>query len=181
MTDALPVLPDDDACAAAIGRMGEIDRDLAAIEAKKSAAVSAATKIAEDSATPLQGERAELEAKVAAYCAANRPRLTSEGKTKTVTFATGEVSWRLGKEKLQVDDSMVDKLLAALTKMRLGRFIKVTRSISTQGILAATEAERKRLARLKGLAFVPPGESFTIKPVAAALADRPPAEGASAA
>jgi phage host-nuclease inhibitor protein Gam len=174
-------ITDDDACAAAIGRLGEIDRGLTKIETTKSAAVAAAAKTAEDAAGPLVSEKAELEARIAAYCSANRRRLTSEGKTKTVPFATGEVSWRLGKEKVEIDDSLKEKLIATLTKLRLGRFIKVSRSISAQAILAATDAERKRLARLKGLTFVPAAETFSIKPVAAALAERPPQDEASSA
>lgn len=166
----------DDQCAAAIAAIGVIDRELAGIETRKGAAVAAASKAAEEQATPLIGRRAELVARVTAWCIAERRRLTAEGG-KTVEFATGKVSWKLGRESVQLpgEKPLQDKILAQLKGARLKRFIKISESISKQALLAATAAERKTLARIRGIVFVPAAESFSIEPTGAELADRPSA------
>jgi phage host-nuclease inhibitor protein Gam len=168
-------LASDDACAAAIAELGTIARTLAAIETEESNAVARATKAAEDKATPLLSQRAALEAKVQAWCTKERARLTRNGETKSVGFAFGAVHWRMGKGKVEIDDRLKEKILDALTHIRgfYDRFTSVKTDLSKAKMLAATDAEKKKLGEIRGVKFVAGREDFTIQPAGAVLATRP--------
>src|SRR5690606_22480753 len=117
-----------------------------------------------------------LGAAIEAWCTAHRARLTGRGAAKTVAFATGSCSWRLGRPGVAIDETLKNKILAALKRGRLSRFIKVSEAISKSAILAATDGERRKLATIKGIAFTAASEAFLIDPEGAELVARPPSE-----
>lgn len=170
MAAALSRLTDDAACEAAIARMGEIALQLAAIEQTKSMAVAAASNAAEDAASPLQAERAELEERVSVFCAANRERLTAGG-SKTVAFKTGAVSWRKGRDRVVYEESRLARIIAALRAKGLKRMIRVKEEINKTAI--ANEPDK--IKGIAGLRIEPGEETFSIEPTSAPLAQTPAA------
>ncbi len=174
----MPPVTSDAAADAAIARMGQLARELSRIETTKAELIAAATATAEGEATPRIAERDRLEAKVAAWCAQERARLTGNGSTKTVGFSAGTVAWRLGRPTVEIDKALEEKILEALYRNRgFSRFIKVTETPSKSAMQNATDKEKAVLARIKGIRFVPGGEAFTITPAGAELADRPQTGG----
>lgn len=170
-----PLFADDQACADAIGRVAEIDRDLQRIEAGKNEAVATAAKAAETLAEPLIGARIVLVARVEAYATAHRVRLTDGGKRKTAPFTTGEGVWRKGRDTVSIDATEADAIVKKLKGMGKGflRFIKVTESLKKTALNDATDDEKARLRKIKGLAFIAGAESFAVEPIALPIAERP--------
>ncbi|SEQ70629.1 Mu-like prophage host-nuclease inhibitor protein Gam [Faunimonas pinastri] len=160
-------LPDDAACEAAIGRLGELDRELARIEADKSERVAKVSKDAEDRAKPHQEERNRLVWTVEAYCAENRKRLTNEGKKKSFKFGTGEIAWRAGRSRVEFDATKSEGLIARLRKVGLNRFVRVKEEIDKSAIGKDAAA----IKGFRGIKVVDGPEQFAIKPVGADLAE----------
>jgi len=182
MKDAAPLsdppIASDAACADAIAAIGEIELTLKRIETEKSAAIARATLSAENKATPLIGKRTELEAKIAAYCARERDRLTRAGETKTVEFPSGRVAWRIGRGRVEIDPVAKPNVLLALHKIRgfFNLFTVQTVELSKAKMMLATAAQKAKLAKIKGIHFVPGSEGFSIEPTGAELSARPPAD-----
>lgn len=183
MNDLAPLpgdlLVDSDAtCSLAMERLGAVRRDRARIATTLAELVAAATKTAEDEATPLIAEEAALEARIAAWCSAERARLTGNNSTKTVGFSSGTVSWRLGKPKVQIDEALKEFIVVQLRKTRgfFDRFTVQTVAPSKAKMMAATEPEKAKLAKIRGVRFLPGEEAFSIVPAGAELAARPEAE-----
>ena len=170
-------LASDDAASDAIARLGHIARSLSFIETKHAETVAKAKATAESLATPLLEEKLSLESRVRAYCEGNRARLTGL-KTKTIMFPAGNVAWRDGVERVEIDESLTEKILDALQRIRgfYVRFSSTTVRVSKSKMKAASEAEKAKLAKIKGIHFVPGEEGFIITPAGAALADRPAAD-----
>ena len=176
MTDspALSELADDAATAAAIDRVGAIDRDLQKIEAGKAKRVADASREAEEKAGPLVTERNDLVARIRAYAETHRRRLTDGFKRKTAPFTTGECEWRLGSGRVVVDDdpTLKSKIFEKLRK--LGGFIRTKEEIDRAAIGRALRADPKApVGKVPGISLEPATESFTVKPVSAELTERP--------
>ncbi|MBZ9936939.1 host-nuclease inhibitor Gam family protein [Mesorhizobium sp. BR1-1-16] len=163
-----PALADDESCAAAIGRMGELDRELALIATTKAEAVEKASTAAEKAAEPLITERSGLFVQVQAYCVANRQRLTDGGRSKTATFPTGSAAWRLGRLRVLVDSVLKDTIIATLKKRGLTDLVRVKEDLD----LAAVGKARDKVKRIKGISFEDPIEDFSVSPVTADLVER---------
>ena len=175
----------DEACAAAIAEVGAVDRKLAAIATEKSAAVAAATKAAEDKATPLLARRSALSAGVEAYATEHRGRLARSGKT--VEFPTGTVNWRDAVDSIDIPPDVEKKIVGPLKQKILGALkkliefyaplVSVSVKLSKTGIKSACQNDPALQAKLKrqGIAFVAGEETCTIVPAGAELADRPEA------
>ncbi len=172
-TDARSGIDSDEACAAAITRIGELDRDLLRVEATKSAAVARASAEAEGRAAPLQAERAALSDQVVAYAAEHRSRLTDGGKRQNAPFATGKVEWRKGKATVQADPALVEKAIARITTLGLTRFLRIKTELDKVAILKEPALLKEN--RIRGITIVPGQESVSVSPTAAELAERVPA------
>jgi phage host-nuclease inhibitor protein Gam len=187
-SQATPIASDA-ACAEAIAEVGRLDRILAGIETRKSAAIAATTRRFEDEATPFLAAKAALTAGVKAWCDAERRRLTG-GKGKTVEFPTGKAGWRKERDTVEIPDEVEAKIVEPAKKAILGAlkrlvgfyapFVTISVRLSKTAIkaIAATDAEAKAKLRDRGIVFVPGGEAFFIEPAGAELAERPqPDEG----
>ncbi len=162
---------DDSACADAIARVGEIRAELARIEAAKAEAVANASADAEQKATPLQEEAAELTARIRTFCEEDRARLTDNHRTKTAQFKTGSVSWRQKQPRLVIDPAMKDKIVAKLKQ--LSGFTRTKVEIDTAAVKKSlTEDKKSPCKRIKGLTLEPSDEGFEVKPTGAELAER---------
>lgn len=102
----------------------------------------------EADARPHAERMTELMKGIQLFCEANRQALTKDGKTKTVGFATGEVSWRLRPPSIVIRGA--DKLIEWLQGNGLERFIRTKR-----------EPDKDALGRELELAVTLPGVSVS--------------------
>lgn len=161
----------DEACAAAIARIGALDVQLGRIEATKASHVAAAAKEAEDRATPLQEERAALELQVAEYATANRERLTDGHRSKTANFTTGAISWRLGKDRVVIDPTLQDKVLERLKRLQGFTRTKVEPDLTAIGKSLAEDKDSP-LKGIRGIRLQKGVETVAVKPTTAELVER---------
>ena len=99
----------------------------------------------------------ELMQGVQLYCEANRQGLTRDGKTKTVGFATGEVSWRLRPPSIVIRNAAA--LVEVLKARMLTRFLRVKEEIDREALGKDLETARD----LPGVS-VSQKEDFVVKP-----------------
>ncbi len=69
-----------------------------------------------------------------AFAHPRRKELTAGGPSKTVTLPTGELRWRTTPPKVNI--SSTEKVLAALEKLGLQRFIRQTPTVNKEAMLA---------------------------------------------
>ncbi len=167
----------DEACAVAIARVGELDRDLARIEQTKSAAVSRAAAEAEARAKPLQEERASIAARVFAYADEHRDRLTEGGKRQNAPFPSGKVEWRKGRPSVQAEPAALEKAIARIRAVGLDRFLRVKTELDKVAILKEPALLKEH--RVRGITIVPGEETVSVSPLAATLAEQLPAAEAA--
>lgn len=159
----LPVPQSDVDAAAAIARIGELARQIAAIEAGGNDRIAAISADVEARRTPLkevlEAERSGLEI----YCAAHRARLTDGGKTKTVKFATGEIAWRTRPPRVTLPRAReaIAELIERLRSLRLDRFLRVTEAVDKEAMLKEPEIA----ASVQGVSIGSAGEDFIVEPL----------------
>jgi phage host-nuclease inhibitor protein Gam len=173
----LPVPQSDVDAAAAIARIGELERAIALIEADGSDRIAAIGADVEARRTPLkeflEAERSGLEI----YCAAHRARLTDGGKSKTARFATGSVSWRALPPKVSLPRAReaLAELIARLKAMRLDRFLRVKEEVDKEAMLKEPEIA----GSVQGVSIGSAGEDFSVEPLEMPASAHQPAEAAS--
>jgi phage host-nuclease inhibitor protein Gam len=99
----------------------------------------------------------ELMKGVQLYCEANRALITKDGKTKTVSFATGEVSWRLRPPSIVIRNAAA--LVEVLKARLLTRFLRVKEEIDREAMGKDLDIARE----LPGVT-VSQKEDFVVKP-----------------
>lgn len=159
----------NEACAAAIAELGALDRSIAAIQARLDERVAAVKAEAEAESQPLQAARDELAARIEHYCNDRRAGLTEFGLSKSATFTTGEIGWRLGQAKLEVEPAKLGAVIAAIERLGLEHMLRRKVDLDRRAIVKQFEAVK----HLKGLKLHPAAESFWIAPVAIDLAPAP--------
>lgn len=142
---------------ARLSRIAELRAIIAEREVILQASVAEAERIYTEVVAPLEAEIARLEGEIATWCEARRAELTKNGKTKTVKFVNGEVSWKTGKASVVLTEKE-EAIVAALKRLKLKSFIRVSESVDKQMVLKAPE----RVAKVPGLTVRPAGESFGI-------------------
>jgi phage host-nuclease inhibitor protein Gam len=163
----------DDAAAAAVARIGAIERALAAIETRKARMTARVQAAAEHQATPLQAERQALFGQLEDYCDRARPRLTDNYRTKSVEFPTGICGWRETRGRVVIDPVQKRTILAALKK-RFADFVRVKEEIDAQAIGIALRKDPKApVGKVPGISLEPPRDAFYVTPAGAELAERP--------
>lgn len=169
--EAAPALASDEEAAAAIERIGFLQRELAKIDTAKAKKVAEASKEAEDRATPIHDEMRPLQEGVEAWCNAERVRLTDGNRSKTATFTTGTCSWRKGRGRVVVEATMKEKVLDRLKK--LAGFTRPKIEIDLAAVSKAfAEDPKTPLRKIPGLSFEAGTESFFISPTGAELVER---------
>lgn len=142
----------------AIAKIGSLQETLEGNNAALEAHIATLRERAIEQAKPLQDEIARLSAGVQAYCETRRAELT-EGKTKSLKFVTGTVSWRKGRVRVEMDhDEAV--VIARLKKAGLAVLVRLREEIDKAAILA-----RPGLVNgVPGVRVVAQPETFTIEP-----------------
>lgn len=163
-----PLPESREAVNALIYEIGEHQRLRQAIQDKLDADVAALKKAAESTAKVQSDSIAEKLGQVHAWCLAHRDEITDDGKTKTVKFGNGEVSWRNRPPGVWLARGMkVEDVIASLQKLgkRFAHFLRPKVELDKEAMLKDPELARA----VPGVRIGSAGEDFTVKPVALQL------------
>ncbi len=98
----LPVPQSRSEAAEAVRLVGELNRDLARLEANMNDQLAAIKEAFEQQAAPIRDQVTATTEGLKAWAEANRVTLTDGGKTKTADLGTGKLSWRLRPAKVRI-------------------------------------------------------------------------------
>lgn len=143
---------------AAIGRIGQLRREIAAEKARADEAIRAAGETFERATAQKAAELAEQERGVQMWCEANRMALTGEGRVKYHDFGTGRVNWRTRPPKVSIRG--VEAVIEGCKQLGLTSFLRVREEINKEAMLADPERARS----LTGVTISSEGEDFVIEP-----------------
>lgn len=154
---------------AAIGRLGELQRERQVAQARLDGQVAKLKDKAEAEAQPALAELRELVAAIGAWCAEHRAEVAGSADGKAAKFPAGAVTWRQNPARVELL-APVAEVIAELKRRRLAQFVVVREEIDRQAILKNPAA----VAKVQGLA-VPDaearGETIRITPVCSGLAE----------
>lgn len=196
---SLPVPQNDAEAEQMIARMGALSLDFEAEKAKHVEIVAEhGRKIAELNEAFAKVEDTFNEANkqifegLKTFAAANRQRLTADGKTKTVRFATGSMSWKEGsfavrsprknddlvaliEARCQVISALLDEAKAkrrrndvelhSATLMKLHAFLRTKVEPNKDAMLA----DRELASTVPGISITRGPEEFFVEPLAAQI------------
>lgn len=145
-------------CAADIKTLGDLQRQMARLQADMNDEIGATTKRYQPQLEALTGRIETLQAGVQVYCEAHRAELTSGGKTKTANLVTGEVQWRQRPPSVSIRGA--EAVLDTLVRMGLTRFIRTRQEPNKEAMLNEPEAVRG----IAGISLVTGVEDFVITP-----------------
>ncbi len=154
-----------DEATTAVGRIGELQREIARTQADLSDEVARIKASAERAVAPLREEVEALTEGVRIWAEAHRMKLTDGGKVKYAGLATGRILWRLRPPRVSVRG--VEAVLEALKTMGLGRFIRVTEELDKD----ALRREPEVADTVPGISIGSAGEDFVIEPLDVVLSE----------
>jgi len=143
--------------------LGEAERAVAVLEAHMNDVIAAAKSAFDGAARPQTARAAALRAGIEAWAAANRAQLTLGLARKTVTLATGTITWRRLPPRIAVTG--VAKVIARLEAAGLGRFLRCKTELDKEAMLKEPGAA----AAIEGIAVVTDEERIDIAPDTATL------------
>lgn len=142
-----------------IEAIGRDQRELQRQDANLGDRLAEAKRWAEESALPLKEQIADAQDRVSRWCEANREELTRGGKTKTVEFTTGKVSWRLRPPAVTL--RKIEDIIAYLRGVKGGpSFLRVKEEVNKDALLAAPQFA----ATVPGVKIGSAGEDFIVEP-----------------
>lgn len=151
---------------ALIAGIGENQRELLRIDADLGDRLAAEKAAAEALALPLKAKIDDAQDRIARWCEANRDELTRNGKTKTVEFTTGKVSWRHRPPSVTIRG--VEAVIEFLKKAKGGKsYLRVKTEIDKEALRAASQFA----ATVPGVRVGSAGEDFIVEPFGAELAE----------
>lgn len=136
-------------------------RELDAIQYKLNAKVERVKAEAEYEAAPLRNRLAELTRGLEIWATANRQALT-QGKTKTITLASGVLRWKLSPPAIKL--TKPTEVLAVIRELGLAQFLRTKVEIDKEALLKAPD----QAAKIPGVAIVQ-AETFEAEPTGLAL------------
>lgn len=164
----LPVPQSREEAAAAVARIGVINREIARLEADMNDQITDIKERAEAACGPLkEGVAAATEA-LKIFAEANRSNLTNQNRTKTVDLGTGTVSWRASPPKVKGVPRAKEAVVELIKKIKgLGftQFLRVTVEVNREAMLADPEKAEK----VPGIKIASDGEEFTVEPFEVAI------------
>lgn len=143
-----------------IKAIGDLQRDLARIEADMNDQIADIAKKAAPRIDQLRERLVVLQAGVQTWCEANRVEIC--GKSKTANLVTGEVSWRTRPASVSLPRAKekLEELITRLRGLGLTNFIRTKEEVNKEAILA----EPAKVAGVKGIKVVTGVEDFVITP-----------------
>lgn len=151
-------------------QLGWAQRDLALKELRLAGKVAKLTALIEKTAGPLKARIKTLEDQIAAYATAHRKELLA-GDTKHHDFPAGKVSWRLNPQSVELRGKLkVADVVAEILRLKLRRpFLRMKLELNKEAILA----DQEKAKPITGIRIAQ-GETFSIEPKGATLADGAP-------
>lgn len=146
----------------AVAEIGTLQRERDRIQAAMNDELAVIRQRYEQQAKPHAERIALLATAVQTYAEANRDALTQNGKSKTVSLASGELRWRTTPPSVSI--KAVEKVIEALKGFKLDRFLRQKEEIDKQAILAEPEA----VEHIKGISITQ-REEFVVVPFETAL------------
>lgn len=153
---AVPQSKDD--CAADINEIGRLYREISVLTAAMNDEIAGITDRYTSTFTPLQDRIKVLQSGVQSWCEAYRDELTNGGKSKSGQFVTGTVQWRQKPPSVTVRG--IESVIETLSRLGLGRFIRVKEELNKDAILNEPEA----IKGVAGLTIKTGVEDFVIQP-----------------
>jgi len=140
---------------------GEALRQIEAIETVMNGDLAKRKQQAVEEAAPFTARADALFKGLQAYCDANRAALTENGKTKTVDFGTGTVSWRWNPAKVNLRGKVED----IITRIRnagdeFQQFLRQTVEVDRAEMLRNPNLAEK----IEGVKIASAGEMFAVEP-----------------
>jgi len=148
---------------------GEQSRVVAELQTRMDAALARAKADFEGRAKPSQEVLKGLFEQLQAWGAANRSRLTADGKVKTVELPAGKIGWRSRPPSIRLT-AKIDEVIKTLRTLKLARFIRVKYEVNKEALLE----EPKRAATIAGIKVVTDAEDFYVEPFGADLSEPKP-------
>lgn len=146
-----------------IKEIGDIQRKLTRMETLKNDQIATITSKYTPDTEALNTKLELLKKGVQSWCEVNRDELTGSGRTKTVKFTTGEVSWRTN--PLSVNIKGTKAVLEELIKRKWNQFITRKTDINKAAINDALKAdEDAEVGKIKGIIVNKDTETFSIAP-----------------
>lgn len=139
-----------------IRAIGDLQRELARIEADVNDRIAAITQEAAPRIDRLREQLAHLQAGVQTWCEAHRAEICGQGKT--ANLVTGEVAWRQRPPSVSV--TRAEDVIHRLRGLGLDRFIRIKEEVNKEAI----RAEPSEVQGIKGLRVVTGVEDFIITP-----------------
>ena len=156
---AAPAAQSRDEVEQLIALIGQHQRELQRHEASLGDRLAEIKRHAEERALPLKQEIATAQDKIARWCEANRSDLTRAGKTKTVEFTTGKVSWRHRPPAVTLRG--VEDIIVFLKSAKGGlSYLRVKVEVNKEALLASPQFA----ATVPGVKIGSAGEDFIVEP-----------------
>lgn len=155
---ALPVPQTRDEAADAIRRIGELQREIEALQVSAKEDVAAVNDRYAREITRRSDEVDCLTDGLRVWAEARKKELTNDGRTKTARLPTGEVSWRGRPPRVVV--RAVEAVLMAIRERSLSQFLRVKEEIDKEAMLADPTLARS----IPGVTIASAGEDFVVTP-----------------
>jgi len=154
----VPVPQNLDEAAKFLSSISESQREINQIKATLNKAVEELTAQAIKVAKPHQDKKDQLVEGLFVFAMGRRDDLPEKGKRKTVKLPTGWFGWRITPPKVNI--SKTKTVIAALKRLKLKRFIRVTEEVNKEAMLN----EPGKIKKVPGVSITQQ-EEFVIKPL----------------
>jgi len=151
--------------AADIRRIGDLQRNLARMQAEMNDAIAHVTGLYQAPLEAMTKQITDLQKGVQAFCEANRDDLTNGGKVKTANLITGEVQWRQRPPSVRVTGA--ESVIETLRRLGLSQFVRTKEEVNKEAILNEPEGVKG----VAGITVVTGGGDFVITPFEQEVAD----------
>ncbi len=142
-----------------LARIGRLQSDLNRHSEALTAHITTLNERAAEQRRPIEEEIERLSQGVQAYCESRRAELTGHGRAQSLKFATGTVSWRKGRPRVEVTGNEAS-LIDTLKRLGLAHLVRLKEELDKAEILRNPH----RVPQLPGLAIITAPETFTIEP-----------------
>ncbi len=143
----------------AIFRIGDLERRISEMDIGLKDALAKVKDEFERLAAPLVQERAQITEGLCAWAEAHRAELTQGGRTKTVSFPAGEISWMTQRPSIG-RITAPEAVISWMKANGLDRFVRVIEEINRAALLDDPDTA----ASIPGIKIGGGHEAFSVKP-----------------
>ena len=140
-----------------ISGIGIDSRELTLLECEMNETITRIKESYEQRAEPIRQRIDAAQRGVQGWCDAHRAELTHDGRSKTYSFASGDVCWRTRPPSVRITGE--EPVKDSLRRLGLSRFIRVREEISREAILnepsAVAHVPGIRISQLEDFVITP--------------------------